>query len=58
MKEDPVKTTNIAVIGFLSVALLFSADQTGRDWDLIDSLIGYIDAKTQQIEQGANNIEQ
>tara|TARA_R110000823_G_scaffold261418_7_gene382169 strand:- start:1062 stop:1229 length:168 start_codon:yes stop_codon:yes gene_type:complete len=55
MKESPVKTTNIAVIVFLSIALVFSADQTGREWDLIDSLIGYMDAKTQQIEQGAKH---
>lgn len=49
------KFTSITAIGFLSIALVFSADQTGRDWDLIDSLIGYMDAKTHQIEQEVAN---
>lgn len=50
--QDKSKVTNVTLIGFLSIALLFSADQTNRDWDLIDALIGYVDAKTVQVQRG------
>lgn len=42
------KSRNISVIGFLSIALVFSADTTDGGRDLIDSLVDYVDAQTEQ----------
>ena len=41
---------NIKVIGFMSLALLFSADRTGQDVDLIDAVIDYVMASALEIK--------
>jgi len=44
------KVINITVIGFLSIALVFSADRTGGELDLIDAIIDYTVASTNLIK--------
>ena len=39
------------VIGFLSIALVFSADHSNKGRDLIDALIDYTDAKSLHIKE-------
>ncbi len=46
--------TNFTVIGFLSVALVFSADVTGKDRDLIDAIVDYVDTKTLLLKAQSN----
>ena len=38
--------SNVCVVSFLSVALVFSANRTGKDIDLIDALIDYTQSLT------------
>ena len=46
MDNKTSKVNSITAIGFLSIALVLSADQTGKDYDLMDALINYTDSLT------------
>lgn len=44
--EVAQRVSNVRVIGFLTALLLFTANHTHKDRDLLDSIMDYVDSKT------------